>query len=125
MGDLQLCPHVWTPGTRCAHQPAAPATNRSPELIRAEKTLAEKQRAYDTARDKWESKMAALATARARGSQSVVTPDGQLIELNKATRAELDNLEATEDATREARDRAGKELVEARMKHRELAERCR
>ena len=123
--EFTLCPTCGRPALGALISPQPPSGPPSPKLSGAQRKLDQRQRAYDEARATWEDAMAQLSTACAMGTQSVVTADGRLVDIPRISPTELAKLEAAEQDAREARDHAGAELAEARMKYRELAARSR
>ncbi|MDQ3275935.1 MAG: hypothetical protein M3Q39_13140 [Actinomycetota bacterium] len=124
------CRQVWPQGTAGYldadgwHNGARPtAARRPPNVARAEANADRAQLAYDAARATWQRCASEHYGARHRSSTeatTIIDSDGQMREVGPVSAVELAALADAEDAAKVAMDAAGSDLVEARMKHRDL-----
>ncbi|MDQ3276021.1 MAG: hypothetical protein M3Q39_13595 [Actinomycetota bacterium] len=100
-----------------------PASRRPPNVVRAEEKADRAQAVYDAARAEWQRCASEHYSARHRSTSeatTVVDSGGRLREVGPISPATLTALADAEDAAKVAMDAAGSDLVEARMKHRDL-----
>lgn len=108
----------WWDGSSWHTGPRPVETPRPRALVAAERTVQLAQDAYDAADREWQRTASAHHQARqrdARTRQPVVKPDGTMVEVGTVDPAVLHRLDEAEQAAKERRDIAGRDLVAARQ----------